>query len=358
MRSAQKSALAGLLAALLALAGCTVHEEPQASETLPPGQRIDPLPAGKYLYLAGDRHLTIVDVDAAASWVARRPRLAPGGAPFRLLRRGGRLVYYGPGGVIYSTDLHLLQRPRRLGGFYFLPSADRHRIWLADFDQKSPRGRWFAGAPNGPAFKDVREVTPTGRVTFRAVRPPGGYWPLVALRAGLGIGSLRGFGLDIWNPRARLVTTTLSTAITGPAYENLLVRSSHPAGRIHITDVVSGRDRAVIPPHGYPSFDASVGEFSPDGRWLAVPIAKAPAIYAGRALALIDVASGRLRFVPGSKVSAGAGYVTWASDGRTVFMSRGGSASSLREVVVYRLGDRRADKIPVKVGPFYGMAAS
>jgi hypothetical protein len=204
----------------------------------------------------------------------------------------------------------------------------------------------------------VREVTATGRVTFRDTRPPGGRWPVVALRDRLGIDSLRGFGLDIWDPRHRIVATTLNTAIGGPATGDLLVRSGYRGMRIHITDVVSGRDRVVTAPGDYPSFDASVGEFSPDGRLLAVPIARDPAIYAGRALALINVASGQIRLIPGSKVSSGGGHVTWGSDGRTVFMSRRGAGGSRSEIVVYRLGDRSAHRIPIHLGTILGMASS
>jgi hypothetical protein len=292
--------------------------------------------------------LTIVDVDAGVSWVARRPRLMPGDPPFPLIRRGDRLVYYGPGGAM-SIDLNLLQRPKRLGGYYFIPSARPNRVWLAIPDRSGPY------ANNG--LEAVREVTAGGAVTQPDVRPPHLSEPLVAFRAGLGIDSLRGFGIDIWSPRTGLTSTNLRTAIA-VAYGNLLVRGNDSGHHIHLTDVVSGMDRTVSPPRAYPSFDSRSAQFSPDGRLLAVPVAQQPAIYAGRALALIDVATGRLRVVPGSRVSSGDGFVTWASDSRSVFMSRGESRGFVRQIVVYRLGDRVARRIPVKVGTFLGMAAS
>ena len=338
-----------LLVALLA--GCgggkAAHSRSPASKT-----DLNRVPPGRYLYLARalvPYRLTIVDVDAGVSWVTRRPQLLPGDPPFALIRRGDRLVYYGPGGAM-SIDLNLLQRPKTLGGFYFIPSARPNRVWLAIPDRSGPY------ANNGLAA--VREVTAGGAVTQPDVRPPHGADPMVAFRAGLGIGSLRGFGIDVWSPRSGLTSTNLRTAIAGPAHGNLLVRGSYVGHHVHLTDVVSGKDRTVSAPRAYPSFDSHSAQFSPDGRLLAVPVARQPAIYAGRELALIDVATGRLRVVPGSRVSAGDGYVTWSSDGRSVFMSRGGSRGFVRQIVVYRLGDRVARRIPVKVGTFTGMAAS
>jgi hypothetical protein len=49
--------------------------------------------------------------------------------------------------------------------------------------------------------------------------------------------------------------------------------------------------------------------------------------------------------------------VTWASDGRSVFMSSGGRGRRPR-IVVYHLSDRAAHRIPVEVGAIFGMAAS
>jgi hypothetical protein len=352
MEKRRKTGLVLAAGLLLLFGACGGDRHPAASTPSGAGPGIDRVAPGKYLYLAGARspyRLTVVDVDAGTSWVVPRPRLMPGDPPFPLLRRGNRLVYYGPRGA-ESINLNLTGRPTTLGGYYFIPSARPNRVWLAIPDRSGPY------ANNG--LKAVREVTATGKVTQPDIRPPHGGEPIVALRAGLGIGSLKGFGIDIWNPRNGLEITNLQTAFAGPAYGNELARGRYIGRQLHLTDVISGTDRSVAAPRGYPFFDSHSAQFSPDGRLLAVPAARQSAIYAGRELALIDVATGRLRVIPGSRLASGDGFVTWASDGRSVFLSRGGARGHVRRIVVYRLGDRRAHRISVRVDTFTGMAAS
>jgi hypothetical protein len=89
---------------------------------------------------------------------------------------------------------------------------------------------------------------------------------------------------------------------------------------------------------------------------LAVPVAVGKRYEAVRALALVDVNRGVVTAVPGSKES-GYVYVAWSSNGEFVFMS-GGQPGEKRTLVRYQLGAERAVSIPVRVGDFYGMAAS
>lgn len=356
MESGRKTALALFLAAISVapLAGCGQGEsaapEPPASTAAQ-----DRLPAGKYLYLAGDHHLTIVDVDASRSWTAKRPRLAPGDPPLRILRRGDRLVYYGPGGYIDSVDLNLLQRPRRLGGpGFFLASPNPDRVWVAEQRPKAPT--------TSGDLEEVREVTAAGDLTFRRDLPTGGPWPLVALRAGFGVAAGNGVGLDIWDPHDNLIVKRVRTGGLGPAFEDLLVRGSLSGRHLHLTNVVTGADHSIPLPHGRVAPDWSAAAFSPDGKLLAVPVVrndKSEGIYSARWLALVDVATRATRIVRGSRVSFGDGFITWASDGRTVFMSRGGiNRRSPRQIVIYRLGDREAHAIQIRFHAFFGMAAS
>jgi hypothetical protein len=132
---------------------------------------------------------------------------------------------------------------------------------------------------------------------------------------------------------------------------------------LHLTNVETGRDRVIHPPEGLRNYDGRRAVFSPDGRILAVPVTRGGESFGSRRLAIIDVRTHRVRVVPASRVSHrsahGSAFVAWASDGRSVFMgSPGYGPNSPPEIIVYRLGDRRAHRIPVTVRGFLGMAAS
>ncbi len=362
----RNTALALLVAMSVApLPGCG-EDEPAAPEPPASATAQNRLPAGKYLYLGGalgqDRRLTIVDVDAGKSWVAKPPRFYPGDPPFPLLRRGHRLVYFGGGagpyaGGAYSIDLNLLQRPRRLvspriGGFgLFIPSANPNRVWVGLENPSRPRRGLVA----------VREVSAGGRVITPEVRLPRGSWPMVGLRNGLAINPPHRSGVAVWSPRRGEITATVKGEYAYAANASLLVSgdAAYSVPALDFSDVRSGRGHTVTPPAGLRNFDGIRGAFAPDGHLFAVPVTRGRELVGARQLALINSRSGELRVVPGSRVARADGYVAWASDGRSVFMSGGANGpKSPGEIVVYRLGDRSAHRIPVRVGTIFGMAAS
>jgi hypothetical protein len=364
MPRAPKSALLGLTSLLaLLLVACSADSEPAKVQSGPHGV-LNPLPAGSYLYLAGEHRLTIVDVDAGVRWRVSRPSAATFAPRPILLRRGDRLVYYARGGRIESIDLNLLQGPRRLATTgpqapgYFIPSVRRDRIWVTSRPDAN-------GVPTS-----VREITAGGRPTFpetplpRLSVPPYHRAPLVAFRSALGVGSGSKGAIAIWRPRANAITFTLRTMAPSPLATrgNLLaVAGRKTAGdRLRLINVITRRERLFRPSQGFRGLDVWGGAFSPAGSFLAVPVTRSRLSrarpWANRWLSLIDVAAGRVRVVSGSAVRAG-GLVTWGSDGRSVFMSgrdRGGHG----QVIVYRLGEERAHRIPIRIGPVYGMAAS
>ena len=73
-------------------------------------------------------------------------------------------------------------------------------------------------------------------------------------------------------------------------------------------------------------------------------------------LALVDVEEGIATMVQGPTLQ-GYVFVDWSPSGTTVFIT-GGDRFKQRTILEYRLGTASARRLPVKVGDFYGMAAT
>jgi hypothetical protein len=121
------------------------------------------------------------------------------------------------------------------------------------------------------------------------------------------------------------------------------------------TRIGTRRSRRIPAPNGY-WFDESGGALSPDARRLATPPLerKDTGQSVGRRLAIVRLATGRVKIVRRSRVPDGYVYVSWASTGTRVYLAGG---EERRTIVTYRLGDPRAHRLHVHVGRFYGMAA-
>ena len=337
-----------LAAAAITVAACSDDDRPAT----PIDSKEPPAVSPTQLFLAGDGELGVVDVDGETTRVLLVDQLAPGDPPYRIVRRGDRLVFYG--GDTYSVDLALETAPRKVhDSWFFIPSSTDDRVWVAILDPESP--------DTVRALSAVLEVTADGHIATPPARPPGGRWPVGAVQAGLLLERER-TGLDLWDPRRNTVVQRLPKAWPGPTQGNLLAwcAGGGPSrgASLHLTDVVSNTDRWQIePPAGFAAFRCWDGAFAPNGRTFAVPIARHQDLSARHELALVDVVSGRSRVVPGSKVPAGYVFVTWTSSGKEVFLT-GGQSSGTRRIVAYAVGEDRARVLDVKVPPFYGIAAS
>ena len=302
---------------------------------------------GVSLYLAGDGELTVVDVDAGTSRVLSVPELAPGDPPYRIVRAGDKLVVHGPDAA-YTAGLDTPSEPRRLAeAWFFIPSADPDRVWVALLDPESP--------DTVRALSGVREITVDGRVTVPDVAPPRGAWPLSA--AGRALVFEAADGLEVWDYVTGKVDMVLAGRTPGPGRDSLLPWCGDDYGRLHVTDVRTGDEVVVAPPDGFVAFDCGSAAFAPGGNLLAVPIAVGKGYEAARALALVDLDLGAAKVVAGSKVESGYVFVAWSSSGKSVFMS-GGQDPADRTLVEYELGADRAVELSVRVERFYGMAAS
>jgi hypothetical protein len=300
------------------------------------------------LYLAGDEELWIVDV--AAERVRHVPlrELAAGDPPHRIVRRGRRLVLWGY--TTYVADPGFRRPPRTLASrsWFFIPSAHPDRVWVAFLDRRSPE--------TVRALRAVREVTAGGRVTVADVRPPGGHWPQRAFASGLLLATDEADdAYALWDPATRNVLRRLprhAIGDLGPAYGDVLASCPAPCRALRLTNVRTGARRDLPAPRGF-GFEVWEAAFSPDGRQLAAPVRQRGAGEgAPRQLALVDLASGTARVVPGSRVPRGYTLVAWSASGRHVFITGGA-----RTITAYRLGATRARALHVTVGDFYDIAA-
>lgn len=344
----RRVALIGALVGLCGLGGCG------AGGDRPPAPR-----GGTTLYLPGfvgkgaetKPAVTVVDVEARTTRVVELPELGIGDPEHWLVRRGDRLVFWG-GDAVYSIDLAFESLPLELGSsdpfVTFTPSAHPERVWLSVHQKHS-------------YVKTVREVTTDGRVTVPSVHPPSGASPIAAAGDYLVFDS--GRGISVWDPATREVRLELPRSFAaGTAHGDVLTRCGEDGHPLHLTDVETGDDEIVPLPAGVTSFVCFDGAFSPDGEILALPVflergraAEAVASGARTALALVDVDKHVASVVSGTRVRRAYVFVAWSRSGDSVFMSGGGTHR--REIVEYEIGAERAQRLPVDVDDYYGMAA-
>ena len=289
--------------------------------------------------------LTVVDVDARTAERLEYPQLRPGDPPYRIVRRGDKLVFYG--GDTYVVGLDLSSQPEKLGeSWFFIPSSKPDRVWLTTLEPESP--------VTVRALGGVREVTVDGRVTVPEVAPPDGRWPLGAVGDAL-IFESRSGGLEVWDPLTERVIQRLPGAIVGATAGNLLASCDAAEDALRITDVGTGETRVVAPPAGFASFLCRSGAFSPDSALFAVAVTTGGDFETARILALVDVERGVATAVKGSSVDPPYIDIAWTSSGQSLFI--GGGERFKRQIVEYRLGAERAVPL-IEVGDFYGMATN
>jgi hypothetical protein len=269
----------------------------------------DPKPGGTLVLqlLRPGEPLATVALPAGKPRIARGLAPAGGDPPLRLLHTGGRLVYYGAGGV-YATDLELKGEPRKLGAaWYFVPSATDGRVWLAYPDRDERHVRALA------------EVTVQGRVTARSASPPPCPGPTV-------LGAVT--GAVLCQDRSRLlafdpVSGRVVRRLPGPfpldTHGRLVAWCADGCPRLHVTDVRTGDDTAIEPGSRFRFDETYEGAFSPDGSLLAAPVVAG----GRRRVALVDVAAGSVRVIAGSRL-AGYRNISWSSSGWVLFNSAKG----------------------------------
>jgi hypothetical protein len=322
----------------------------------PPAATSGPVarPIEARLFLAGDGELWVVDVAGASVRHRRLPQLSPGDPPYRIVRRGDKLVLWSYQTLTLDPSSTAAQ-PRTLvrDSWFFIPSAAPDRIWVGIPDPNSPATERRLAA--------VREVAVDGRVTVRDVRPPEGRRPVAATSSGLVFQSPGGGPgrLELWNPLTGKVFRRLPGDYPVASHGDLLAWCRQPCERLHVTNVTTGKEIQVRSPAGTFGFEGYSGVFSPDGKLIAVPVRSGPrrATQDPRwQLALVDVGAGTATLVKGA-TAHGYVFLDWSPSAKTVFMSSGDRFKE-RKIVEYRFGAASARRLPVKVGDFFGMAAT
>jgi hypothetical protein len=314
-------------------------------------------PGEAHLFLAGDQELWVVDVAGGSVRHRSLPQLSPGDPPYRIVRRGDKLVLWSYQTLTLDPGSATAQ-PSTLvrDSWIFIPSAAPDRIWVGILDPNSPETE--------RRLKAVREVSVDGRVTVGDVRPPEGRWPVAATSSALVFQS-HGSGpggldqLELWKPLTGKVLRRLPGEFPVASHGDLLAWCRQPCERLHVTNVATGEDVEVRPPAGTTAFAPYQGVFSPDGKLIAVPVRSDPAPTTQDPkwrLALVDVEKGTATLVQAPTLQ-GYVFVDWSPAGTTVFIT-GGDRFKERTIFEYRLGTASARRLPVKVGDFYGMAAT
>jgi hypothetical protein len=337
----------------LSLRSLQLHPAPPPAATSEPVSR----PGEVRLFLAGDQELWVVDVAGGSVRHQSLPQLPPGDPPYRIVRRGDKLVLWSDQTLTLDPSSSAAQ-PRTLvrDSWIFIPSAAPDRIWVGILDPKSPETERRLAA--------VREVAVDGRVTVDDVRPPEGRWPVAATSSALVFQS-HGSGpggrdqLELWNPLTGKLLRRLPGEFPVASHGDLLAWCRQSCARLHVTNVATGKGIQVRPPAGAFEFAPYQGVFSPDGKLLAVPVRSDPAPTTQDPkwrLALVDVEEGTATLVQGPTLQ-GYVFVDWSPAGTTVFIT-GGDRFKERTIFEYRLGTASARRLPVTVGDFYGMAAT
>ena len=317
----------------------------------PPAATSGPVagPGEARLFLAGAGELWIVDVAGGSARHRSLPQLSGGDPPYWIVRRGDKLALWSYQTLTLDPGSSAAQ-PSTLvrDSWIFIPSAAPDRIWVGILDLTSPETE--------RRLKAVREVTIDGRVTVADVRPPQGRWPGGATSSALAFQS-HGSGpggdqLELWNPLTGKVLRRLPGEFPVASHGDLLAWCRQPCARLHVTNVATGKEIQVRPPADATGFAPEKGVFSPDGKLLAVPVRTGPTWQ----LAVADVGAGTATRITGAAVQQDYVFVDWSASGDTVFLAGGRRGDQM--IFAYRLGTASAQRLPVKVGEFFGMAAA
>jgi hypothetical protein len=203
----------------------------------------------------------------------------------------------GPPSAVYYLGVR--SRAARMIGLATMaaPATATGSAWLTTFPTTSGLGT-SAGI--------AREYGSTGRMLGPAVRLPTGYKIVQGTRKGLLLTAIAGRQYRdadrLWNPRTRKMIRTYRNVIGVTAAELAIARSGATGGELQVLDLVTGYRRTLRITHGVPV----AGEFSPDGRYLALEVRSGSGPESGTRIQVATLATGHVIAVPGSAAGGGA----------------------------------------------------
>lgn len=303
------------------------------------------------LYLAGQGEVWVVDVPSGTTRRVHAP-VGGGDYPHFIAPAGDRFVVWdGRAASLPLADPDAHPRKIARGGWIFIPALRRDAIWIA----------YLARGPSrSGAIVRLREIDGEGRTLERTgPTPREGAWPFADVGGGLVFTD--GAGGVLWDPRRQRIVRRFPGGRygeIGAGGPDELASCLDRCRTLGLIDTDDGSRRLVGAPPGT-RLVANEATFSPDGTQLAVPLLRSGdyrAFYKhGRRLAIVDVATGEIRVVPGSSVDPGYTFTAWSADGERAFLTGG---ERHREIVTVKSDGGRAEGIDAAVGSFYDLFAS
>jgi hypothetical protein len=358
-RRRRRSAFAGVVVALatvVVVAIIAVRAPDRQGVVAPPTPRVEVLALSTHqTSLPGQyaSEVSYVDTETGKTVGRSIPSNNYAEYPLQLFRIGDRLLMPGGKGVV-SAPLDLSSPPRDMApALVFVPSVHPDRFWAVTHFQFG----------NRPPYR-VTEFDAAGRATAAELAlPPDAGWPIAGTPEGLLMWSGTTDEVWLWDPSSRRVTRRIpgvpDFSGNGWIAGNVFAWVS-PCGAtlptcasLHLLDLRTGVLRDLAPPPGFGGFGVD-GAMSPDGRSLAVFVDRTrdPSDLGGRALALVDVATGRITMVPSSARTPS--HVAWSPDGRTVYYGTDNATG----IAFWHLGDPDSSQAATKLPSFSALIAA
>jgi hypothetical protein len=316
---AVRSSVAGGLSAPLVAPVPTVSPAP--ATTVPPPSRL-PVAAGTRLSLGGRRPVVVDPATGSLQRIA-----SAGIEPTSLFRQGSFTVLLS-GGRAWAVPAGQAGPRRPLGrAVVALPALAADQAWLVDIRDGPPERRY-----------DLVEVGLADGRRHAHWTLPYQVAPVAVLRGGVLASDLDG-DLVVVEPGSGRVRALLARDASF-----LDARGDRvawlAAGLLVVRDLAGGTSTEVPPPPASAGWFGSgrsvswagccygLGAFDPGGRWLAVYTHLTDARSPG--LAIVDLALGRARLLPGSEdvtPTGGQSSLGWGSSGWLFFLGSGRAAS-------------------------------
>jgi len=222
----------------------------------------------------------------------------------------------------------------RLGplGNEIAPGAAPDSVWITRYHLPAVPSR------DPRQFAVTEQVDLRSRVLTSPVQLPPGVHVLRGVHAGLllAYGQGKQEVIYVWDPVTGRSTILIPVQLEIAATAELMVwRDSCPAQQrcfLHVTNLVTGRQRDYTAPQA----NYNEGSISPDGRYLALDVLEDPdhtpghqGNYLSTAVVVMDLATGRISPVPGSKIASNSNsdvsyYVpAWSADSNYLAIQTG-----------------------------------
>ncbi len=327
--------IALVLAAVLAAIGFLNLRAPAPTPLTKSTNAPSPLSASTHtgaslVYALGD--LRVIDADSGQTSTLSLPAPAGGASDLFMLRVGGSFIL-NRGDIAWLYRAGDFGTPLELGpSLRVIAGPSQGEVWLwgntpfGSADSGFLRLVNFSGQQLGTPIELPTGWVPSGGVVHDGIVI---YQPIPGQRTSSNP------NLEVWNPLSRQVIRAFDNATEVAANGEILAwqdaRNCGPHCLLHLTDVRTGAQRNLLMPHGT---TPDSGSFSPDGRTLAVRVwfdLAQPPRRSSTAVAIVDVATGRIRLLPGSEQTlvnpdpgtAGMFEPTWSQDGWVFFTAYG-----------------------------------